>query len=423
MILDYTKILPKLLQINPFWSAALTSSGCKNGYFELNAYSEDEPCDSDPKFLRVMRTMIQDQAKPRRINVRFNKDMTVNRVVSYATGKACEIPKKDWNEHLSAATYNAFYFCNVVHSLIHVYHYYMCAAIGICTKHDKALAAWANPYDDNIAIKYYEVVLTLFKSTLGDEDTKTHTGKKGLGGTTEVMDELRDYLCIWGNCKTADDFTKKFLLKDLYDTAKNPEESIEKGEILTEFRKHLDLVQPFANELTDAMKTNDPKALKKADEEVAQFLADCGEGLSSIDSVNAWVQSMSCTGLLHGGTLGYSRMFVMPEIMRWRDIKDPEFNKDDMTLMMSGTGVLAGRTIGRHVFTGEIDYEGMWDTSKITPEVKAVLDKYDDAADKLQNEYKDEIEKDEDFLEYGWIMTEHGPDGYDGKQHTLTSYI
>ena len=425
---DYTKILPMLCQTNAFWGAALTSSGCANQYLELKAYSEDEPSDSDSKFLKVMRTMVEELAQHRRVNVRFNKDMTVNQVVSYVTGKAVIVPEEEWNEYMSAATYNVFYFTNIMHSLIHVYHYYMCASITHATKGNKALAAWSDPYDDNIAIKYYEVCATLFHVessaiNVRPNERKIHTGRYGLGGTKEVMVELREWLCIWGGCKNADDFTKKFLLKDLYDTAKDPEQSIKDADLLTEFRKHLDLVDPFTTELTDALKKNDVKAYETAEESLITYLKGCGEGLVTFDSISAWVASMSCTGLLHGGTLGYSRMFVMPEIMRWRDITIPEFNHDDYVLMRDGTGVLAGRTDGRHVFTSEIDLKGQWDTTGMTPEVKAVLKKYDDTADALQQKYKNEIEKREDFIEYGWILTEHGPDGYDGKQHTLTAYI
>ena len=269
---DYTKILSKHCQVNPFWASALTASGDNDEYLELNAYSELPASDSDPKFLTIMRTMIPNPS--RRINVRFNKDMTLNQITSYESGEAVIIPEEDWNYYASGITYNVGYFANVQHSLIHVYHYYMTAAINYSTKHDDSLAAWANPYDDNIAIKYMEVVATLYKSSLGDDDGKAHTGKNGFGGTTEVMKELRDYLCIWGNCKNEDDFTKNFLLKDLYATAKNPEEVIKTSGILTELRKHLANIEPFATELTDTMKANDEKSFKKAEETLTSFMSE-----------------------------------------------------------------------------------------------------------------------------------------------------
>jgi hypothetical protein len=152
-------------------------------------------------------------------------------------------------------------------------------------------------------------------------------------------------------------------------------------------------------------------------------MSDCGEGVSSIDSISSWVQSMSCTGFLHGSTLGYSRLVLMPEFMRWRNIKAPTFDADEANMMKSTAGVLVGMTEGRHVFSGEIDHENMWDTSPISSEVKEVLDKYDSKAEELKIQYQNEIEKRDDFREFGWILTDHCTDGFDGKQHTMTSYI
>ena len=418
---DYTKILPMLCQVNPFFASALTVSGDNDEYLELNAYSELPASDSDARYLQIMRTMIPNPS--RRINARFNKDMTLNQITSYESGEAVIIPEEDWNYYASGITYNVGYFANVQHSLIHVYHYYMTAAINYSTKHDNSLAAWANPYDDNIAIKYMEVVATLYKSSLGDDDGKAHTGKNGFGGTTEVMKELRDYLCIWGNCKNEDDFTKNFLLKDLYATAKNPEEVIKTSGILIELRKHMDNIEPFATELTDAMKANDEKSFKKAEETLTSFMSDCGEGLSSIDSISSWVQSMSCTGIIHGSTLGYSRMGLMPEIIRWRDIKAPTFDESDVALMTNAAPGIHGMTEDRHVFTNAIEHGTTWDTSPISSEVKAVLDMYSSKAEELKTKYENEIEKRDEFREFGWILTDHCTDGYDGKQHSISTYF
>jgi hypothetical protein len=80
-------------------------------------------------------------------------------------------------------------------------------------------------------------------------------------------------------------------------------------------------------------------------------------------------------------------------------------------------------TLDRHVFTGEIDHSFKWKTDPISKDTKAVLDKYDKMAKTLKKEYKDVITKRDDFREYGWILTDHCDDGYDGKQHTMTTYI
>ena len=86
------------------------------------------------------------------------------------------------------------------------------------------------------------------------------------------------------------------------------------------------------------------KSFKKAEETLTSFMSDCGEGLSSIDSISSWVQSMSCTGFLHGSTLCCSRLVVMPEFMRWRNIKAPTFDAYETKMMTETTGAIVGMT-------------------------------------------------------------------------------
>jgi hypothetical protein len=44
-------------------------------------------------------------------------------------------------------------------------------------------------------------------------------------------------------------------------------------------------------------------------------------------------------------------------------------------------------------------------------------------AEELKTEYQKGLEKRDDFREFGWILTDHCTDGYDGKQHTISTYI
>ena len=81
-------------------------------------------------------------------------------------------------------------------------------------------------------------------------------------------------------------------------------------------------------------------------------------------------------------------------------------------------------TIDRYVFTNKMTHGKKWDTSNVPEGVQDVLLKYDDKATALKEEYKAKLLQDpEELREYGFITTDHCPDGYDGKQHTITTYI
>ena len=77
----------------------------------------------------------------------------------------------------------------------------------------------------------------------------------------------------------------------------------------------------------------------------------------------------------------------------------------------------------RHVFTSSIEHGSKWDRSLISKEVQDVLNTYEGMAEELKEAYKVDIEKRDYLREFGWILTDQCTDGYDGKQHTITTYI
>ena len=249
-------------------------------------------------------------------------------------------------------------------------------------------------------------------------------GKDGFGASPVIKKDMRDILCSWGRCKTAQDFMDTSLLSDLKATCGGDyEKVIEEANILTEFRKHIDSVQPFADDLANAMRGNDKEAFDKAEALLTEFMSDTGAGVSEIDSISSWVQLMSCTGILHGSTLSYTRLITVPEINRWRNINQETYDKFDTDLVGVVLGTIGGMTLDRHVFTSEMTKGKPWKTEDISDDVMGVLQKYNKMSLELKETYKAEILEREDFREYGWILTDHCPDGYDGKQHTITTYI
>lgn len=435
---NFTKNLALLCQVNPFFASALTLSADKK-YLELIAYQPEregligkikDVLRPEPKYLSIMRSMVNPN---HRINCRFNLDMTMTQMTKFdeESGDEIIIPEEEWDYYSSGILYNLLYYSSAIHVNLHILHYLMCTAIQQCTSHSESLAAWAIPYDDNIAVKHLEVGALLMDCTLGGKpflptDAKVITGANGMGGSLAVKEDLKKILCEWGTFKSANDFKDIFLLGDLsYHGADESEiaEIVEKAGILTEARKHLANIQPFTEELTAVMEKSDKESFETAEKDLTEFMLSCGKDVSSIDSISSWVQLMSCTGLLHGSTLSYSRMAVVPEIMRWRDIKAKEWTSVDLNLIAAMPVTTQGMTESRHVFMSEGGEKYDWDTKQMDEDLKAVLDKYNEKANVLKAAYEAELEASNDLREYGWILTDHCTDGYDGKQHTITTYI
>lgn len=429
---DFKRSLPMLCQSNPFFASALTVS--EGGeHLELMAFADHPERVEEPLYLSLMRELTDDV---HRINVKFDKSMDVVEIskLDSDSGEAVAVPEEEWNYYASGVMYNLLFYSSTIHANIHILHYLMCACIVQSTRGtNESMEKWADIYDDNIAIKYLEVAALLFESTVAGRPLdltgpgkKLVSGKDGFGATPKVMKKVTEMQFLWGSLKNTEEFTKKFLHKGVYMTAKSEEAAekiLEEAGILTEFNKHRDNVPKFAEALTAAMKEDDLDAFKKTEEKIKSFMAACGKGVSSIDSVSSWLQLMSMTGLVHGSTLSYTRIILAPEIIRWRNIHNPKWDEDDYSLISGGFGTLQGMTLDRHVFTSKIEHGWKWDTEDIAEKVKAVLTEFDSKASQLKTKYEEELEARDDLREYGWILTDHCNDGYDGKQHTITTYI
>ena len=115
-------------------------------------------------------------------------------------------------------------------------------------------------------MKCVQVAAVLIKSTIREDDDQIVTGKDGLAASPIVKKDMRDLLCSWGRFKTAQDFMDTYLLSDLKATFRDYEKVIEEANILTEFRKRINLVQPFSEDLEDTLEGSDEKSKKAFDE-------------------------------------------------------------------------------------------------------------------------------------------------------------
>jgi hypothetical protein len=55
--------------------------------------------------------------------------------------------------------------------------------------------------------------------------------------------------------------------------------------------------------------------------------------------------------------------------------------------------------------------------------LQVVLDDADKTATALKEDYKKKLIANPDFDDFGWILSDYCPDGFDGKQLTVTTYI
>jgi len=213
--------------------------------------------------------------------------------------------------------------------------------------------SWVEPYTTNVALKYLEVELALFKDggalTGGTYRTKTGNGE-------DVRKLARELLCSWGRCSTADDFVQQMFSPSLIrrgdDSLKS---SLAAYGIVSEFQKHVALIGDFAQELTASFESYDKAKYSQLNTQLAAFLLKCGDGVSTIKTLRSWLELMSVTGILHGCTLSMSRLLCSAELLKRLNPKSDVYDSDDDSLLLLVLSTIIGMIEGLHVFTGKVD--------------------------------------------------------------------
>ena len=245
-------------------------------------------------------------------------------------------------------------------------------------------------------------------------------GDYGFGANSkEIKILLKDVLNSWGQYPTLHEY-----MKNMFSLTR---EEMESAGILTDYFNQVDLIEDFAKEASDALRSIDYAKSQQAEMDLVKKLNDCGDFTSKINSLEQWIELMGVTGIWHGCTLSYSRYFATDYVMKWNTLN--ENNNDDEvwseadSSLISTLGIILPVDIGRHVMS---KWKGTFH-----PKLQVVLDKYDALSTKLKEEYQEKLlennnEDDDDeyyyFNNFGFLLTDYCTDGFDGKQLTSATY-
>ena len=380
--------LPLFLASNPFFASALRNS--KNGNFEVISKNTNKD-DEETFFSRLVGTLDESYL---RVNAEFDENMKLISITA-VNGKL----DKSEEQLCDALMFLLFFYSEVFHAIVHVFHLLMVTGIADSTEHSKIQATWASQYFDDVFVKYEEVKIILFsvKGML--------TGGTFRSDRDQVMVIVREIFCLWGNFKTAEQFIDRFLLRSL---------KINRKGILTEFIKHANLVGPYAKELvTEFAKINGGKEMEETNKLLTLFYKNVGEGVSSITELTTWIELMTITGIIHGSTLSFSRLGLNQPMLALVTDKDT-FSSVESSYVLLCIFTMVGILEDRSCFAG---------SQSMPPNIRHVILKYYAESLELKDNYFNQIKKEPDFLENGWVYTDYCLDGVDGKQFTITTYI
>jgi hypothetical protein len=285
------------------------------------------------------------------------------------------------------------------------------------------LNEWAKTYAYNIHLKYLEVEQLLFaKRGIFTGSNPGGPPKWAFlppfprlnkaGPYQEVFRKAAALVRAFGDSSTADDFVFGLLFRDI------KRSHIKEAHIAEEFLNQVNLVGPYSEKLSAALKVDDPNGFDKAEGEFRKFTAGTGEnGVGNVNSFRKFIELQSVTGLLHGSTISLTRLALTGPILALVNAGKAKYDFNDIGRAQVGSLTIVGLVHGHSVFSSTIP-------NKAPFAVVSVQKEFQEKSEKLQNDFFKKILADkETFRDFGWILTDHAPEFIDGKQLTIATYV
>lgn len=227
---------------------------------------------------------------------------------------------------------------------------------------------------------------------------------------------------LWSHFDSAEEYVYGFLFKDI------KRKYLDEVGISIEFRNQIALSKGFSSELIIEL-----KKLQGYDIANQQFVMLCNKtgylGVNGIKSIHQFIELMTASSILHGTTLSMTRLSMTPAIMSLINYNSSRYSQGDIKLLALLGGTMTGTLEGYSVYSSKLPYKG------VPYGIINVLKKYEGLSEKLKVDFYNKmimmmmittttkVDKSTYFRDFGWILTDHAPEGIDGKQYTFSTYI
>ena len=361
----------------------------------------------------------------KRFNAKFDENLKLIEITDALTGTIITDPIA-FQKAATQLLFSVTYYVEMIHISVHIFQFAMATGIAEATSNFNLFKNWALPYIYNIELPYREV-----KYALINEAGVLVSEKGVIANRTEVLNVLREMQTTFGSSNSALDFVDKFIFTNINNTPEGKAQA-EKIGILKEFLKHTHLIGPYASEMEDALSSDDWNILTplvkreylKANQLLKNFMSEIGPrnsqfgSFSKVNNIKTWIELASVTGMIHGSTTSFSRLFLTPSIVSC--VSDSEtYGQREISVASTATGTIVGAVSERYMFTNSF-FSRKFGLSK----VNKVTAKYNDITTQLKEDYYRELLRDEEnFRTNGWLISDYCPDLTDGKQLCFSTYF
>jgi hypothetical protein len=332
----------------------------------------------------------------------FEKDLSSCRVEVDGIEYDPNEDDKKLRPFITAATYHFEMF----HAVLHVYLYVMLGAANQATFRTK-LHNFINQYEEQILIKYIEVKELL----LGGPSPLLKGSFWGPIVSVEKVDiAAKAIFEKMAGCKNSLEWLNELYMADCVELQLNPQ-------VLKEAKKYQKMfvnlgsatMETFEQQYSGNGFLNDSLEVTRG---LIRYLTNSNGSDFSMRTFHEWIECQGMAGILHGNTLGYTRLLFTDYVCPRGDWDTDTFDKT-FSKSTAAVGTLCGlkeeHAINQTIPLEETPFEGM-------------MRSFQEETEQMQAEFWDSLEQ-KDKETFAWCKSVWGPNMEDSTQLTITSYV
>jgi len=394
-----------LFQTNPFYASALSLCDL------------DRPClrarQGNGWYAKILRNI--DRKVYPVIDAIFDTylnivDFRVYKILANGTEVTLPFTELEAYQLLSALTN---YYSECIHTVLHTFQYVIGAGLVHATENTPAMRLFANTYSLNVYKTYNDVV------GLDLRPGGVLVGGLFAANRDGILRTLSTMVGLWGSFTTAQQFLDEFVLAGF---SSSPSVAASLG-LMTAFQTQTALLGPYADDVSSYFETHSDYNLALVEQELASFFSQCGRQTSGeptfqLGTINVWLQLQAITSLVHSGTFSFTRFMGTKSAIIALSPSDL-FTTWDMNYFRSTAPTIVGAQNGRFVMaSSQLVAAGVSDS-----ELLALVGQHSNRSAAAKTAELARWQAMGKIETHGWIASDYFPEGFDGKQLTLNTYI
>lgn len=309
------------------------------------------------------------------------------------------------------------YYSECLHTAIHTFQYVGGSALIDASTNSAHMRAFARTFAINVFKTYNDVVgLDLHAPTPGKPDGVL-VGGLFVANRDGILNTLSQVIGTWGSFSTAQDWVDKFALAG-FDKATSTRLGM-----LRAFQDQVALLGPYTHDVVRYMEQNEDYQLQDVQHRLKTFFANAGKQQDgtltfALPDLTSWLHLQAVTGIFHGQTLSFTRFMATRAALVAISPSDV-FTPFDAGYYRATSPTIVGAIKDRYVMgDAPLRIDGVTDQGLLdiiagytrrTNDLKAAELARWDAAGLVEKQ--------------GWIVSDFFPEGWDGRQLTINSYL